>query len=198
MTVPEATSPATGVTDGWAAFDPLFLSPSTSAAPHFPIEALPENLRSLVIKFAEARLLCVDYVAASVLAACSGAIGNRVRLLTFEGDAEPLAMFTTLIGPPSVGKSLAIGVVEKPLIAIDQALQKTHRLLLRGADQKFLEKFDQKLRETVARRLLLEDLPLDDDSPEGAGVVAAPGWCFPNSPEPACSTSCAPGSTVAR
>jgi hypothetical protein len=99
VTVPEAASPATGVTDGWAAFDPLFLSPSTSPAPRFPIEALPENLRSLVIKFAEARLLCVDYVAASVLAACSGAIGNRVRLLTFEGDAEPLAMFTTLNWP---------------------------------------------------------------------------------------------------
>ena len=173
--VVEANDPATTISNGWAAFDPLFLLPSTSPAPRFPIEALPENLRSLIVKFAEARLLSVDYVAAAILTACSGAIGNRVRLLTFEGDAEPLAMFTTLIGPPSVGKSLAISVVEKPLIAIDQALQKTHRLMLRGADQKFLEKFDQKLRETVARRLLLEDLPLEDESSDGDGVVAAPG-----------------------
>ena len=173
--VVEANDPATTISNGWAAFDPLFLLPSTSPAPRFPIEALPENLRSLIVKFAEARLLSVDYVAAAILTACSGAIGNRVRLLTFEGDAEPLAMFTTLIGPPSVGKSLAISVVEKPLIAIDQALQKTHRLMLRGADQKFLEKFDQKLRETVARRLLLEDLPLEDESSDGGGVVAAPG-----------------------
>jgi hypothetical protein len=66
--------------------------------------------------FAEARLLCIDYVAGSILTACSGAIGNRARLLTFDGDAEPLAIFTGFIGPPSVGKSLAISVVEKPLL----------------------------------------------------------------------------------
>lgn len=173
--VAEANDRAPGINNGWAAFDQSFLLPPTSPAPRFPIEALPENLRSLVIKFAEARLLSIDYVAAAILTACSGAIGNRVRLLTFEGDADPLAMFTTLVGPPSVGKSLAISVVEKPLIAIDQALQRTHRLMLRGADQKFLEKFDQKLRETVARRLLLEDLPLEDESADGGGVVAAPG-----------------------
>jgi Protein of unknown function (DUF3987) len=173
--VAEANDRAPGTTNGWSTFDSSFLLPPTSPAPRLPIEALPENLRSLVVKFAEARLLSIDYVAAAILTAFSGAIGNRVRLLTFDGDADPLAMFTTLVGPPSVGKSLAISLVEKPLIAIDQALQKTHRLMLRGADQKFLEKFDQKLRETVARRLLLEDLPLEDESADGGGVVAAPG-----------------------
>lgn len=159
----------------WPAFDPSFLLPSTSPAPPFPVEALPVYLRSLVVEFAEARLLCADYVAGAILTACSGAIGNRARLLTFEGDAEPLAIFAGLIGPPSVGKSLGISVVERVLLAIDQAMQNAHGLMLKGADQKFLEKFDRKLRETVARRLLLEDIPLENETADGEGVVAAPG-----------------------
>jgi hypothetical protein len=108
--VPEASSGATNITSGWAPFDPMFLSPPTSSAPRFPIESLPKSLASLVAQFAEARRLSVDYVAGAILTACSGAIGNRARLLTFEGGAEPLAVFTGLIGPPSVGKSLAISI----------------------------------------------------------------------------------------
>jgi hypothetical protein len=167
---PEASN-----TDEWPDFDPLFLLPSTSPAPRFPVKALPVNLRSLVVDFAEARLLNVDYVAGSILTACSGAIGNRARLLNFDGETEPLAVFTGLIGPPSVGKSLGIAVVERPLLAIDQEMQKAHGLMLKGADHSFLEKFDRKLRETVARRLLLEGIPLENETSGGDGVVAAPG-----------------------
>lgn len=170
-----AERPGASSTDEWTNFDPSFLLPTTSPAPRFPIEAVPANLRSLVVDFAEARLLCPDYVAGAILTACSGAIGNRARLLTFEGDAEPLAVFAGLIGPPSVGKSLAVSVVEKPLLAIDQVMQKAHGLMMRGADQKFLEKFDRKLRETVARRLLLEDVPLENETSDGNEVIAAPG-----------------------
>lgn len=162
-------------TGEWPIFDPSFLLPSTSPAPRFPVEALPVNLRSLVVDFAEARLLSVDYVAGSILTACSGAIGNRARLLNFDGETEPLAVFTGLIGPPSVGKSLGIAVVERPLLAIDQEMQKAHGLMLKGADHSFLEKFDRKLRETVARRLLLEGIPLENETSDGDGVVAAPG-----------------------
>jgi hypothetical protein len=160
---------------GWAAFDPSFLSPPTTPPPRFPIELIPTNLRSLIVNIANQRLLSVDYVAASVLTACSGAIGNRARLLTFDGIAEPLAIYTTLVGPASTGKSLAIGLVEGPIVEIDNALQRAHRLMIRGADQKLLEKFDHKLRETVARRLLLEDLPSESDVPNRESVVSAPG-----------------------
>jgi len=170
-----AERPGASNTDEWPTFDPSFLLPSTSPAPRFPVEALPVNLRSLVVDFAEARLLSVDYVAGSILTACSGAIGNRARLLTFEGDAEPLAVFTGLIGPPSVGKSLGLSVVERPLLAIEQEMQNAHGLMLKGVDHKFLEKFDRKLRETVARRLLLEGIPLENETSDGDGVVAAPG-----------------------
>lgn len=162
-------------TDEWPIFDPSFLLPSTSPAPRFPVEALPVNLRSLVVDFAEARLLSVDYIAGAILTACSGAIGNRARLRNFDGDAEPLAVFTGLIGLPSVGKSLGISVVERPILAIDQEMQKAHGLMLKGADHKLLEKFDRKLRETVARRLMLEDIPLEHETSDGDGVVAAPG-----------------------
>lgn len=75
---PGATSPEAGKAEEWAAFDSSFLLPSTSPAPRFPVEALPVNLRSLVVDFAEARLLCHDYVAGSILTACSGAIGKHL------------------------------------------------------------------------------------------------------------------------
>lgn len=159
----------------WPAFDPSFLSPLTSPPPVFPVHALPPQIRALVVEFAEARLLCPDYVAAAILTGCSGAIGNRARLLTFEGDAEPLAIFAALIGPPSVGKSLGISIVERLLLMIDQQMQKAHGLMAKGADLKVMEKFDRKLRETVARRLLLEDVPLEAEIADGDGVVSAPG-----------------------
>lgn len=138
-TIVATGSPETGDHEDLAAPDLSFLLPSTSPAPRFPIEALPEQARALVLDFANSRLLSVDYCAASILTACSGAIGNRARLLTFEGDHEPLAVFCALVGPPSTGKSLAINIVEKPLISLDQAPQQTHKLILRGVDQKLLE-----------------------------------------------------------
>lgn len=172
-TIAATGSGETGSHHDLAAPDLSFLLPSKSPAPRFPLDTLPEQTRSLVLGFANTRLLSVDYCAASILTACSGAIGNRARLLTFEGDHEPLSVFCALVGPPSTGKSLAINIVEKPLISLDQALQQTHKLILRGVDQKLLEKFDQKLRETVARRLLLEDLPFENDDEDCE--MAAPG-----------------------
>jgi hypothetical protein len=116
---------ASSIADAGAAFDPLSTQPATSTAPRCAIKALAENLRSLATEFAEARLSCADYIAATIITGYLRAIADRTRLSTFEGDAKPLATFLT--GRPGAGKSCAICVIEKPFSDFDRAWQKAHR-----------------------------------------------------------------------
>jgi hypothetical protein len=127
VTMAMADSSASSIADAKAAFDPLSPQPPTFAASRCSIKALPENMHCLATEFAEARLLCADYIAATIITAYLGAIAGRTRLLTFEGDARPLATFTTLTGRPGAGKSFAICVIEKPFSDFDRAWQKTHQ-----------------------------------------------------------------------
>jgi hypothetical protein len=119
-----ADSYATSIADAGGAFDPLSTQPATSTARRCSIEALAESMRSLATEFAEARLSCADYIAATIITGYLRAIADRTRLSTAEGDAKPLAMFATLIGRPRVGKSSAIWVIEKPFSDFDRAWQK--------------------------------------------------------------------------
>jgi hypothetical protein len=122
-----ADSSASSIADAGAVFDPLSTQPATSTAPRCSIKAMAENMRSLATEFAEARLSCADYIAATIITGYLRALADRTRLSTAEGDAKPLAMFATLSGRPRVGKSSAICVIEKPFSDFDRAWQKARR-----------------------------------------------------------------------
>ena len=146
-------------TDSWSAIDLTFMNPSSEAPPALPIEVLPPSLSAMIRHFSQSRALSLDYVAGAVLAACSGAIGNRVRVRTFDGRAEPMALFLALVGPPSCGKTEAVGVVEDPLVALDGQLQGR---LNASSPAKTSTKLHGRIKQIVQERLALEGFEADE------------------------------------
>lgn len=147
-----------------------FLDPSRSApAPAFPIEELPPDLAQLIGQFAVARRLPVDYVAFAVLAALSGAIGNRVRVLLFDGTLEVLSIFVALVGAPATGKSLAIGIAEPLLRKLESQLSASVSSVAMAVGQAALDRLNIKMRAKVAERLAVEFESPNDviDQPTG-------------------------------
>lgn len=140
----------------WPPVDMGFLAPTTAPAPAFPLSELPATFGALISGLSEARQVPLDYVAGTVLGACSGAIGNRARLRKFDGDSEPGILFVGLVGKSSSGKSAALKIGQQLLEQIDRDLATAHASLSWGTAQNTVAKLDQRLRDVVARRLYLE------------------------------------------
>lgn len=104
--------PGTVMTDAepWPEVNLNDLLATHSAAPAFPMDALPEKFRAVADSIATARYLNIDLVTCSLLATASGAIGNRVRLQVTNMAAEPLALFMILVAESGDGKTEAIGL----------------------------------------------------------------------------------------
>lgn len=158
----------------WAPADMGFLAPSTAPAPAFPLSEMPTTFGALMVGLADARQVPLDYVAGSVLGACSGALGNRARLRTFDGASEPGILFVGLVGPSSSGKSAALRIVQQPLEQIDRDLETAHASLTWGTAQSAVAKYDQRLKESVARRLYLEGQPSVASPADASKPLPAP------------------------
>lgn len=142
---------------GWRPVDRDFIAPSTVPAPPFPLEVLPERLGGLIAGFSDQRKLQLDFVVGAVIGSFAIAIGNRARLLGFDGDAEPLVQIVTLVGQPNTGKTKAIDIAAKPLGRIEQAMIDAYDAATApGEETHSLSALASTLKETVARRLQLE------------------------------------------
>jgi hypothetical protein len=108
----------------WLTIDLGWLQPAIAPGPSFPTTALPTQVESLVKGFAAERRLSVDFVASAIIGGASAAIGNRARLLGYDGNAEPLTLFMALVGWPATGKSLALSIAETALMRIEDSLYK--------------------------------------------------------------------------
>lgn len=141
----------------WKPIDLDFTEPTTIAAGPFPLDLLPARLGRLIGDFSDQRRLQLDFVAGAVIGGFAIAIGNRARLMGFDGEAEPLAHIVTLVGQPNTGKSKAIEIAARPLGRIEQAMIDAYdAALAREKQTHSLSALASTLKETVARRLGLE------------------------------------------
>lgn len=76
---------------------------------------------------AEVKGAPVDYVAMSLLATASAAIGNARWVTPWEGWKEPPVLWVMLVGEPSAGKSPALDAVLDPVKEIERELAEIHR-----------------------------------------------------------------------
>ena len=73
-----------------------------------PLEVLPTVIRQYIVESANAYSFPVEYIALSLLAALSAAIGNR-RCLRIKAEwVEPIAIWGLLVGPSGEGKTPAL------------------------------------------------------------------------------------------
>lgn len=154
----------------WTDADLSFLDPPVQAGPAFPVDVLPERTAALLVEFATVRRLSLDYVACAVIGAASAAIGNRARMLSFDGRLEPLTLFITLVGWPASGKGGAIAIARAPLTRIQDALLAAH-VARAGNSSARLSTLAASFRSSVARRLSHEGVA----EAEGNGTDEPPG-----------------------
>lgn len=76
---------------------------------------------------AETKNAPVDYVAVTLLAAASAAIGNSRWAVPWEGWKEPPVLWAMLVGDPSAGKSPALDAVLDPVKEIERDLSDEYR-----------------------------------------------------------------------
>ena len=81
----------------------------------FPVDALPEPVRSFVVAGAKSLGCDESFIALPVLAMLGAAIGNTRRLLVKRGWTEPPILWTVIIGNSGSCKSPAIELALKPV-----------------------------------------------------------------------------------
>ena len=81
----------------------------------FPVEVLPEPMRSLVANGSKAIGCDASYIASPMLSALASAIGNTRSLQLKMGWAEPAIVWTAIVGDSGTTKSPALDLALRPV-----------------------------------------------------------------------------------
>lgn len=98
------------------------LSVDRPCLPVFPVDALPEPLRTWVSATAEACQVPVELPALLALAVCAGAAARRVEVLAGRGWREPINLYVACLLEPANRKSAVFSAALKPLREIEREL----------------------------------------------------------------------------
>jgi hypothetical protein len=114
------TSPLVAPRDTWPEPDMRLISDDRPSAPVLDDDALPAGWGAWITAEAAARACPRDYVAAALLGAASGWIGNSRRIAaTFDWN-EPVHLWFAPIGAPSTGKTPAL----RPMVEASRKLER--------------------------------------------------------------------------
>jgi len=113
----KATKPE-ALADDW----PKPVEIDRAMAPVFPVDALPEPLRSWCVATAEATQTPVDMAALLSLAICAGAMARRVEVIAGRGWREPVNLYVAVLMEPANRKSAVFAAATKPLREIERRL----------------------------------------------------------------------------
>jgi hypothetical protein len=105
----------------------------------FPLEALPPGIRQLVREAAASIGCPVDFLAISVLAALSAAIGDTRRIVLKRDWSEGASIFAAIVGGPASKKSPAMNAALKPV--------RERQLVLKREYERQKEEYKSELRE---------------------------------------------------
>jgi hypothetical protein len=106
--------------NAWPDPDLRLVTNDRPPAPPLNNDALPAGWESWISEESAARACPRDYVAAGLIGAASGWIGNARRVAATADWTEPAHVWLALIGAPSTGKTPAL----KPVIEASRALER--------------------------------------------------------------------------
>jgi hypothetical protein len=122
-----ATAPEMAVRDTWPEPDMRLVEDDRAAAPILEDDALPAGWGAWIADEAAARGCPHDYIAAGLIAAASGLIGNARHVAATATWIEPPHLWFALIGAPSTGKSPALRPIADTMRAIEREAEPTWR-----------------------------------------------------------------------
>ncbi len=127
------------------------LSIDRASVPMFPVDALPEPLRSWCIATAEATQTPVDLAALLSLAICSGAVARRFEIVGGRGWIEPVNLYVACLLEPANRKSAVFSAATKPLREIERELiERASPEIARLASDRRIREATQKAAEKKA------------------------------------------------
>jgi hypothetical protein len=95
--------------------------------PLFPTDMLPPSMARLVENAARALSVPPEFVAVPLMVLAGAAIGNAWMIETKKGWKESPALYAAVVGDPGSGKTPALKLALKPLVAIQDALADEYR-----------------------------------------------------------------------
>jgi hypothetical protein len=103
-------------------------SPPVEAYRPFPVDALPEPLRSFVAEAAAAIACDEAYLGLPALTVAGAAIGTTRRLALKAGYAAPAILWSVIVGESGTAKTPALSAVLEPIREHEGRLRDEHRL----------------------------------------------------------------------
>ncbi|MGN6544424.1 MAG: YfjI family protein, partial [Aureliella sp.] len=160
---PKRLPPASGSQERWREPQPI----EQPQVPEFPLEVLPEPLRSFVDATAEACQVPADLPGLLTLAMCSGAVARRIEIIAGRGWIEPINLYIACLLDPANRKSSVFAAAVGPLKAIEHELVEAARPHIARliSDRRVLEKELAELEKRAAKGC--------GESREQAGELAA-------------------------
>lgn len=122
--------------------------------PTFPVEVLPESLRSWVIATAEATQTPPDMAGLLALANCAAAVARRLEVVAGRGWREPLCLYVAVLLDPANRKSEVFKAAKRPLQRIEaELIEKAKPEIARlASNRRILEKRQAKAEKTAGEK----------------------------------------------
>lgn len=135
--------------EGFQDFIPLESVP----LPSFPVEVLPEPLRTLVVEIADSLQVPVDLPGMLSLAAVALVAQKRYEVQPKYDWVEPVNLYVAVILPPAKRKSQVFKIISEPIIEIERALVNDRREIVQRnqSDFSILEKKKAELEKKMVK-----------------------------------------------
>lgn len=101
-------------------------APAVLAYTPFPVDVLPEPIRSFVADAAKAIVCDASYIALPLLSGLASAIGNTHRIALKRGWSEPAIVWTAIVGDSGTAKSPALELGLRPIRKRQHDAMKEH------------------------------------------------------------------------
>ena len=154
---------------------PLF---SKGVLPAFPVMALPESVRLMVLAVSEMTQTEPGMAATSCLGVLAGAVGGRVVMQVRPGWSEGLNLFTATVAAPGERKSAVQSAMSAPLTEAERQLVATVSVEMRDAEtrRQIADKAADRARATASSA---RGESLDEAIAEAIAAVLAAGIYVP-------------------
>lgn len=133
----------------------------------FPVDALPEPVRSYVVEGAAAIGCDSSFVALPMLSGLAGAIGNTRRIVLKRGWAEPAILWTAIVGESGTQKSPAFRLALRAVRTRQHRLLKEHQQALKQweADSQRYEIAFNEWKKQAAKGRAAPEAPVAPEKP---------------------------------
>ena len=167
--LPDAPAPAEREPTNAATIEPPTDSHSVSMSVlefrPFPVDELPEPVRSFVVSGAKSMICDPSYIALPLLVALASAIGNTRRLELKRGWSVPPILWGAVVGESGTTKSPALKLVMRPFLARQGKALKQHDEAMKQYDSD-LARCDKETNEWTRKNNSTDDPPEKPEKPE--------------------------------